>query len=157
MKTFSKIALIATGVLLAASVTAQRAQSPEQAAYSAVEVRQSVFKLIQNQNGPIGSMARGRAPMDLAVAERQATRVATLASMIPDVFALDTREFDLETEALDVIWEKQADFAAKAQATVDAANAIAMAAASGDEDATKKAMGAIGRTCGGCHDNFRVE
>lgn len=95
--------------------------------------------------------------MDLAIAEKNATRVAQLAEMIPDAFVTDTRGFDLETEALDVIWENQEAFAEKAAATATAARAIASAAASGDEDATKKALGGIGRTCGGCHDDFRVE
>jgi len=156
MQTLFKFTTVLVAALISTSALTQ-GRSPEQQAQRTLETRQAVFKLIANQNAPIGAMARGRAPLDLYVAEKQATRVAVLASMIPDTFSLDTREFDLDTEALPVIWDEMDIFIEKAQATVDAANAIVDAAISGDEEATKKAMGSIGRTCGGCHDEYRID
>ena len=139
------------------ALNAQPAKPTEKQAQRALELRQSVFKLIAFNNSPIKAMAKGKKPLDLDLAKTQATRVATLASMITDTYKLDTRSFTLDTESLNVIWEKPDAFAEKAQATVDTATAIANAAKSGDEKATLKAMKGIGKTCGGCHDEFRVE
>lgn len=103
-------------------------------------------------------MARG-APFDAEVAERNARRIAALAPMIPELLAADTRGFDLETEALDVIWEGDNldDVGVKAQALLDAANAFAETAATGDRAATLGATQSLGSTCGNCHDSYRVD
>lgn len=77
--------------------------------------------------------------------------------MIPEVLAADTRGFDLETEALDLIWDNQDDIAVKAQALIDNATAFADAAATGDMAATLGAFRAFGGSCGNCHDTYRVD
>ena len=102
-------------------------------------------------------MARG-APFDAEVAETNGRRIAALAPMIPDVMnAMDTREFDVETEALDIVWEDQSDFRIKAEALEEAANAFADAAATGDQRAAMGAFRGLGGGCGNCHDKFRVD
>ena len=147
----------ALGLLLASSVSAEEGPSPEQQAAMATENRQAVFKLLGVNMGPIVGMARG-APFDAAVAERNATRMAALAPMIPELFAaMDTREFDVETEALPVIWENPDDFAAKAAALQEAATAFAATAAGGDQAETLGGLRNLGGTCGNCHDSYRVD
>lgn len=132
--------------------------SPEAQAKSAVEARQAAFKLIANQNGPLGALRNPAAPFDAAVIARNAERIQMLAGMLPELFERDTREFkDLKTIALDGIWNSQADFKSKADALAQAAGAVAAAAKTGDRAATAAAAGQIGRTCGGCHDAFRAK
>ena len=140
------------------SVSAQDAPpTPEQVAAAAADTRQSLFKILRFNLGPIAGMARG-APFDAAIAERNARRIAALAPMIPEVLAQDTRGFDLETEALDVIWEDNLDdIAVKAQALIDAANTFAGIAAGGDRAATIGAFRALGGACANCHDTYRVD
>lgn len=157
MKIALKIAALAAGLVITSSALAQGPRSPQEQAEGAVEVRQAVFKLLGNNMGPLGGMARGMMPFDAALAEKSATRIAQLSEMITDTFRMDTREFDVTTESLDVIWEKPEDFAEKAAALTEAANALAAAAATGDEGATKRAIGGVGQSCGSCHDDFRVE
>ena len=77
--------------------------------------------------------------------------------MIPEVLAQDTRDFDVETTALDSIWENMDDFAAKAQALEDNANAFADAASGGDFATAMGAFRAFGGSCGNCHDTYRVD
>ena len=146
----------ALGLLLTGSVLAEEGPTPEQQAAMATENRQAVFKLLAVNMGPIVGMARG-APFDATVAERNAIRMATLATMIPEVFATDTRAFDVETEALPVIWENPDDFAAKAAALHEAATAFAATAAGGDQAATLGGLRNLGGTCGNCHDSYRVD
>ncbi|MGE0623607.1 MAG: cytochrome c [Pseudomonadales bacterium] len=151
------IAASAFCVLLTAAASAQDAPSPEDQAEMATENRQAVFKLLGVNMGPIVGMARG-APFDAAVAERNAKRIAVLATMIPERFAaMDTREFDVDTEALPVIWENPDDFATKAKALEDAANTFAALAAGGDQATTLGGLRAFGGTCGNCHDSYRED
>ncbi len=151
----SAIAVLASGFFSAAS--AQDAPpTPEQQAVAAVDTRKAVFKLLRFNLIPLVGMARG-APFDAELAERNGRRIAALAPMIPDVLAHDTRAFDVETTALDKIWDNQSDFASKAQALVDNAKLFADAAATGDRGATLGTFRALGGSCGNCHDDYRVD
>lgn len=151
----SALIALASGLLFTAS--AQDAPTPEQAAAAAADTRQSLFKVLRYNLGGIAAMARG-APFDAAVAERNARRIAAMAPMIPELLAPDTRGFDIETEALDKIWEGNLDdIADKAQALVDAANNFASIAAGGDMAATLGGIRALGGACANCHDEYRVD
>ncbi len=75
--------------------------------------------------------------------------------MIPDLFAQDTSEFDIETAALDSIWSNKDDFDSKAAELEAAAGAVIEAAGAGDDGATRAAIGRMGQVCGSCHDDFR--
>jgi cytochrome c556 len=132
--------------------------NPEAQAKSAIETRQGLFKLISNQNGPLGAMQRGTRDFDAAVVGRNAARIQTLAGMIPELFTADTTAVKtVKTAALDGIWKGQADFATKADALAKAAGAVVDAAKTGDKANTVKAIAEIGKTCGGCHDNYRAK
>ena len=149
------LAMLVSGTLFTAS--AQDGPTPAQRAAGATETRQSVFKLLLFNLLPIAGMAQG-APFNAELAEKNAHNIAALAPMIPDLFAaMDTRDFDVETEALDVIWENPAEFAAKAQALLEGANTFAEVAAGGDMAATLGAFRGLGGSCGNCHDDFRVD
>jgi cytochrome c556 len=117
-----------------------------------------VFKLLAFNLAPINGMARNTVEFDAAIAERNALRVAALAPMIADVFAVnDTRNFPVTTEALPIIWDNMDDFRAKAVALEEAANTFAAVAAGGDQAATIGAIRAFGSTCGNCHREYRVD
>lgn len=151
-------ALTLLGSSLLFTVSAQEAPTPEQVAAAAAETRQSLFKLLRYNLGPMAGMARG-APFDAAVAERNARRIAALAPMIPELLTPDTRGFAIETEALDLIWEGNNldDIGVKAQALIDAANTFAGMAAGGDQAATIGAFRSLGGACANCHDTYRVD
>jgi cytochrome c556 len=132
--------------------------SPEAVAKSAIETRQGVFKLIANQNGPIGGMLRNQREFDAALVAKNAARIQVLSEMIPELFTLDTRAIKtVKTGALDGIWNSQADYKTKADALTKAAGALAAAAKTGDKATTLKAAADVGKSCGGCHDNYRAK
>ena len=156
-----KIAILLSAIAMIASsmVFTSYAQdmTPEEQAAAAVDQRKSLFKTIRYNLGPIAGMAQG-APFDAEVAERNARRIAVMATMIPEMLAVDTSAFDnIESTALDSIWDNQDDIAAKAQALIDNANAFADAAATGEMGATLGAFRAFGGSCGNCHDTYRVD
>lgn len=151
----SALAMLVSGALFTAS--AQDEPTPQQRAEAAADTRQSVFKLLYFNLIPIAGMAQG-APFNAEIAEQNARNIAALAPMIPGLFAaMDTRDFDVETEALDVVWEDPAGFAEKAQALLEGANTFADVAAGGDMAATLGAFRGLGGSCGNCHDDFRVD
>ena len=151
----SAFLILGSGLFFAAF--AQEAPSPEEQAAAAIDQRKSLFKTLRYNLGPIAGMAQG-APFNAEVAERNARRIAVMATMIPEMLAVDTSAFDdIETTALDIIWENQDDIAAKAQALIDNASAFADAAAIGDMASTLGAFRAFGGSCGNCHDTYRVD
>ncbi len=155
-----KILLALAGVIASSMFYAASAQddgpTPEEQAMAATADRQAVFKLLRVNIGAIIGMAQG-APFEAEVAERNARRIATIATMIPEVFNMDTRGYDVQTLALDVIWDDPEDFGDKAQALVAAANEFADVAAGGDMATTLGAVQQLGGTCGNCHDTYRQD
>lgn len=156
-----KIALLLSTVSMIVSsvmfTSYAQEMSPEEQAAAAVDQRKSLFKTIRYNLGPLAGMAQG-APFDAEVAERNARRIAVMATMIPEMLAVDTSAFDnLETTALDSIWDNQDDIATKSQVLIDNANAFADAAATGEMAATLGAFRAFGGSCGNCHDTYRVD
>ena len=150
----SAAAMLVSGLLY--TVAAQD-MSPEEQAAAMVDQRKSLFKTLRYNLVPIAGMAQG-APFDAEVAERNARRVAVMATMIPEMLAVDTSAFDdIETTALDIIWDNQDDIAVKAQALIDNANAFADAAATGDMATAMGTFRAFGGSCGNCHDAYRVD
>ena len=155
-KSIIAAALVMTGIALTTGSIAQPQQTPEQQAQGAVNTRKSVVRLFAFNMAPINAMARG-GEFDAAIVERNARRIATLAPMLPEAFAaMDTREFDLETEALPIIWEEFAEFGQRANNLAQAVTELADMAATGNQAETLRMAGSIGRTyCGGCHEMFR--
>lgn len=148
----------AAATLAVVSVVAFSQAAPPNPDKSAIETRQGLFKLIANQNGPIGGMQRGNVPFDAAVVARNAARIQVLSEIIPELYVRDTRAFkDVKTGALDGIWNSQADFKGKADALGKAAATLAETAKGGDKAATLKAAAEVGKACGSCHDSYRAK
>jgi len=159
---FKRIAGI--GLLIASTagvftVSAQQPEpTPEQLAAQATNTRQALFQVLYYNLNMISGMARGSVEFDASVAERNAERIAAMAPMIPEMFAAnDTRSFNVETEALPVIWDQMGDFSEKAMNLENAANTFAEIARGGDRNAIIGGIRAFGGTCGNCHDTFRVD
>jgi cytochrome c556 len=158
MNRFTKLSVVALCAIGGAStVLAQDAgpPTPEQLAEQATLVRQGLLKLVAFSFGPVGGMLKNQVPFDAAAAQKSATRIQALATMLPDVFQTDTRKFTVKTRAKENIWTNQADFASKASDLEKAAGALGDAAKGGDKAATMAAARNVGKACAGCHDNYR--
>lgn len=140
-----------------AAVQAATVAGSQADATKAIEARQSLFKQIKELNDPIGKMLRRQAPMDPAVVATNAAKMQELARQIPAHFTVDTRKFTgTKSDALEGIWNSEADFKAKADALVAATGDAVTAGKSGDAAATQKALISIGKSCGGCHDAYKA-
>jgi cytochrome c556 len=163
MNGITRIGVAAVGSLILASAAMAQgapaggppAQTPEQKAEATVLTRQGLFKVQSFAFGPVGGMLRG-APFDAAVATKAAQRVQVTASMIPEVFTVDTHTFGtIKTRAREGIWTNKSDFDSKANDLLKAAVDLEAAAKTGDKDKTIAAARAVGKGCSGCHDQFR--
>jgi cytochrome c556 len=152
---FRKIAvcLAALAVFAAGSALAMDAKQ----AGKAYEVRESLFKLVGWNIGPLAGMAKEEIPFDADRAGKHASRIAALVPMIPDAFAADTRGYDLPTEAKDAIWEEKEEFLELAAAIREKSAALETATAGGDFDAFRAAFVEMGQACKDCHDRFRED
>lgn len=147
---------VSASLVVATASMAQPASSEKHAAY-ATELRQSIFKLLGSNMGTLGAMAKGKIPVDAAVVEKNATRINQLSLMIADYTRTDTSKFDVKTEALAKIWQDPEHFSKDIDKLTMASSELMAAAKSKDEGAIKKAIGGVGKTCGGCHDHFKAE
>jgi cytochrome c556 len=144
-------------VLAAVSTTfAQDAPaSPEEQAQQAVDLRQSLFRLIGYSFGPVGAMLKNKMPFDAAVVQKSSARLEQLTPMISELFQTDTRKFQLKTKAREGIWTNKSEFTTKNDDLVKAVQNLTAAAKTGDKKTFTQAAAAVGKACGACHDNFR--
>lgn len=152
MRFISKAAFAAVFAVALAGVAGQAVaqQKPDEA----LKMRQGLFQAVKMNFGPIGAFAQGKGALP-ADAAAKAENVAALARILPASFAKGTESLpgsNTKPEAF-----ASADFAKGFDALEAAATQLAAAAKSGDEGAIKAGVGAVGKTCKGCHDNFRKE
>lgn len=147
-------ALAGTATLTAGLALAQDALSPEQAS----EVREGHMKAFGAALRTLGGMAQEEAPYDAAAAQAAADSILEHATS-PDwavMWPEGSAQGELEdSKALPAIWENPEDFEAKHQALIEAATAM-QAGAGTDLAAVQASLGAIGQSCGGCHETYRA-
>ncbi len=126
-------------------------------AEKAYEVRHSVFELVLWNVGPLAGMVKEQIPFDAERARLNADRIAFLLTLIPDAFATDTRGFELETEAKDVIWQEKDEFLTLADAVAEKSRALQAATETGDFGEVSAAFVEMGQACKDCHDRYRED
>lgn len=155
MKKMLKTCLAASVVLVAYTSSAVAAEATSQKhAEAAVKYRQSLFQLIKSNMGPLGGMAKGAIPFDESVMATNAMRIEQLADMLSDYLSVDTRKFDVETEAKPKIWDNTDDVESKIARLQKAAANLQAVVAAKDKDNYRSAIGEIGGSCKGCHDEY---
>jgi cytochrome c556 len=118
-----------------------------------VKQRQAGMTMIAKYWGPLGGMVAGRVPYDAAVVARNAGYLETLTKLPWDGFNASTK--DEKSAALPAVFADAGKFKEGAEALEGAVAKLAATFKGGSEADVKAAIGAVGKTCGGCHDNFR--
>ncbi len=118
-----------------------------------VKQRQAVMTLHGKYMGPLGAMAQGKIPYDAKVVQRNAGFLEALTKMPWDGFDPSTK--GEKSAALPAIWEKSGEFKQAAERLENEAAKLAQLSKGGDEAAVKAQIGAVGKSCGGCHETFR--
>ena len=118
-----------------------------------VKQRQAAMTLIGKYWGPLGGMAQGRVPYDNAVVQRNAGYLNALDKMPWDGFQESTK--GEKSAALPAVWEKAGEFKQAQERLQSEVAKLVEVSKGGDEAAVKAQFGAVGKSCGGCHDSFR--
>ena len=118
-----------------------------------VKQRQAVMTLQGKYFGPMGAMAQGKAPYNADVVKRNSAFLDNLTRMAWDGFDPSTK--DVKSATLPAAYEQQAKFKEAAARLENEANRLYQVAQSGSEDQVKAQIGAVAKTCGGCHNDFR--
>jgi cytochrome c556 len=148
--------IIGTAMLSTFTVFAEPAKSAKQAK-DVTEFRQAILTLVKSNVGAFGAMNKGAIPFNVATMQTNSLRIEQLSLMLEDYFATDTSGFDVETAALDKIWENQGDFKDKISALTAAASNLNKVAKAGDTAQFKPAIGQVFKSCKGCHDNYKED
>ena len=125
----------------------------------AIKARKAYMQVVKWNAGPLFGMAKGKIDYDAGFATSLATNLQTLSqldngAMWPD--GSDNVSYEGETRALPEIWSTYPKVAEANQAWADAVAALVPAAGSSLDELRDK-IGAVGKGCKGCHDDFRAE
>lgn len=145
----------ATGVTWCATALAQ-APTPTPAE-RAIEYRQSVFRIVSGNFGPLAQIAQGKAPFDATKARKNADLLAAISAFLVDAHPEISKEG--KTRAKPEIWANRAEFDRRIADFGEHARSLALVTARSDSatDEFKAAIGTVGNDCKGCHDNFRTK
>jgi cytochrome c556 len=147
--------LILAGLALALgaglTLTAHSQMKPE----VMVKQRQAAMTLQLKYLGPLFAMAQGKAPFNAETVARNAAYLDVLDRMAWDGFDPSSKDTTATTRALPVIWSEPAKFKEAQTHFQSAVSELVAASKSGDEAKMKAAIGAVGKSCGACHDHFR--
>lgn len=120
-----------------------------------VKQRQAAMTLMGKYFGPMAGMAQGRIPYNAQVVQRNAGFLDNLSRMPWDGFDASTK--DVKSASLPAIWTNSAKWSEAADRLQNEASKLYAVSRSGDEAAVKAQIGAVGKSCGACHEAFRAK
>lgn len=154
MKVVTQLCLLLVGLSLVAPGFA--AKDPNK---KAIKARQGEMQLRAFNAGPLFGMAKGKIEYDAELA-------AKLAANLKLMLDLDNGRawkqgtgndnYKGDTTALPKIWTTYPEISKYGEKYVKAVNDLAWVAGTG-VDALKSKIGPLGKSCKGCHDEFREE
>ena len=155
MKRMIVAAMVAAGVMAGAGVAVSG-----EAEDKAIKARQAVMQLYSFNLGKLGAMVKGEMDYDAAQAKLAADNLVKAASigqdaMWPEGTAKEDAGMEGKTWAKKAAWDTYPAVAKKHEA-LQAAAAKMADAAGGGVDAIKAAIGSVGGSCKGCHEDFRA-
>jgi cytochrome c556 len=120
-----------------------------------VKQRQAAMTLMGKYWGPLGAMGQGKAPYNAETVKRNAAYLNSLDKMPWDGFSPETKGTSAKTAALPAIWNQPDKFKQAQEHLQSEVAKLVEVSQRGDEAAVKQQLGATGKACGGCHQDFR--
>ena len=118
--------------------------------------RQSYFALLAANFGPMVGTIKGEIPWDQVKMENWANDLAALSTL--DIMRGFVDGSDKgTTRAKPEIWQDKPDFSSKMDALHKELASLQQVTASGDREAIAKQVGAAGKACKTCHDEYKAE
>jgi cytochrome c556 len=146
-----KVVVAAAAVaVLAIGVASVATSSPEGTA--AIKARHEAMEAVGDAMGPLGAIAKGEAPFDAAVVEKNAGIITENLKKAATLFPDGSDKGDVETWAKAEVWSSSADFELKMQTARAQAEALQAVT---EEAAFRPALGKLGSSCKSCHQDYR--
>ena len=117
-----------------------------------IQYRQKVMQAQGANMGAIGEILKEKLPLAKNIADH-AAQVSESAKLIPSAFK--HKVTDGMTDAKAKLWDDWKEFEEKAGDLQKAAAHLASVAKGGDMAAIGDAVKGVGKTCGGCHKEYR--
>jgi cytochrome c556 len=152
MKNATRFGLILLSASLAGPLAA--ASDPLE---KAIKARQGEMQLRSFNAGPLFGMAKGDIDYDAKLATMLAGNLKLLLDLDNSrswAKGSDNEAYPGKTTALPKIWTTYPEIAEYGKKYAAAVNELAAEAGNG-RDALKSKIGALGKSCKGCHDEFR--
>ena len=152
MKFATRLCLLTLGLGLAA--TSFAAQDPNE---KAIKARQGEMQLRAFNAGPLFGMAKGQVDYDAALAGKLAGNLKLLLDLDNGrawAGGSHNEAYPGKTTALPKIWDTYPEISEYGKKYKEAVTQLAAVAGNG-VDALKPAVGELGKSCKGCHDEFR--
>ncbi|SFD04970.1 Cytochrome c556 [Thiohalospira halophila DSM 15071] len=150
--------LIASSLVAATAFMGASSAMAEKKDADYVEYRQGVFTAVAWNFGPLVAMAKGEIDFDADLAQRNAERIAQLASMPLEGFRGGPHDAgDGHTHAKDAIWENMDKFEGGMEKFQQEADELAEVAQQGELGPLRQQVSAVGESCKKCHDNFKED
>ena len=121
---------------------------------NAIDYRKHTMDAVGGHMQALGAIAKGEVDHKDHIPVHVAS-LAGLSHLAPDLFGVDSKDGD--TDALPKIWEDPAAFKERLAAFQTAADDLDSIVKSGDMSKYGAALGALGKACKSCHDNFKKE
>ena len=124
---------------------------------NAIKARQGQMQLRAFNVGPLFGMAKGKIDYDAVLAAKLAGNLKLMLDLDNGrawAQGSDIDSYKGKTTALPKIWTTYPEIADYGKKYITAVNDLAAVAGNG-VDALKSKMGALGKSCKGCHDEFR--
>ncbi len=120
-----------------------------------IKFRQGAYRVIGWEIRPLGLMVKGEMPYNKDVFARNAAVIETMSHVVPEAFVPGTDKG--ETRAKPEIWSDNAKFKSALERFQSEAAKMNEVAKTGNFDAIKVQFGSLGKSCGNCHDSFRMK
>jgi cytochrome c556 len=148
--------LLLTGLAIALGAGLSQAAFSQVKPEILVKQRQAAMTLQGKYFGLLAAMAQGKVPYNKDAVVRNAELLSALSKMPWDGFAESTKdEKSVKTAALPTIWKDADKFKQAQERFQDEVSKLVQVSKRGDEAAIKAQIGAIGKSCGACHGDFR--
>jgi len=150
---FATLGLVAAGAVATSALADGHLEK-------AIKARQGFMQVVSYNLGPLGAMAKGEMEYDAEIAATNAANLQVLATMNTGAMWPEGSDNaalgEDKTRALPAAWAADSKVGEKHKAWAEASAQLVQVAGDG-LDALKPAVAAVGKSCGGCHDDYRAE
>ena len=122
-----------------------------------IKYRINIMTSLGHHISVIAANLKGKVSINEDILPHSKSMLLTLSSInIKKLFPINTKASDSsKTKALDSVWIDKDLFEKSMSQSIERTKDLVTAAESGNNQNIAKSLGALGKSCGACHDKFR--